>query len=293
MALILEGTLLAKKIRTRVRQELDSLVPNISRPPHLVVFLSHPDPASTIYVRNKLLACQEAGVLVTVRDEPLTTTDDLIEKISLYNLMDDVDGILIQTPVHPDIDLPAILQTIDPAKDVDGATPENLGKLLLSDRSGFVPCTPLGIQRFFVDYDIPLERKHVVIVGRSTIVGKPLALLLSQKGPFSNATVTLAHSKSKNLTDICKEADVIVAAAGSPKLITPDFVKEGAIVIDVGINRIVKDGKNVLVGDVDFEKVSPICSAITPVPGGVGPMTIAALLVNVLKSYSRRNNVYL
>ncbi len=287
MVHILDGTAIALATRMQVAGELRLL----GAAPHLVVLLTHPNPASSIYVRNKLTACQEAGIRVTLIDTPCSTTAQVLSYISTYNNQSDVDGILVQTPLHPDVDFKTVVQAINPEKDVDGAHPINLGKLAMSDSSGFVPCTPLGIQRFFVEYSLLLRGKHVVIVGRSVTVGKPLALLLSQNGKYADATVTLANRKTNHLRELCSTADVLVAAAGTPHLISADFVREGAVVIDVGINRMTIDGKNRLVGDVDFEKVAPKCSAITPVPGGVGPMTIAALLVNTLKSYRLRNNV--
>jgi methylenetetrahydrofolate dehydrogenase (NADP+)/methenyltetrahydrofolate cyclohydrolase len=206
-------------------------------------------------------------------------------QIDHWNHRKDVDGILVQLPLAPSIDPRKIMQAISPEKDVDGSHPENLGKLVMSDPSGFCPCTPLGIQTLLSYYNLSPQGQHVVIVGRSVTVGKPLALLLSQTGSNANATVTLANRSTRDLAAICRSADIIIAAVGSPKLIQHQMVKDGAIVIDVGINR--QEGSKKLIGDVDFEEVEKKASWITPVPGGVGPMTIASLLANTVKSYSR------
>jgi len=181
-----------------------------------------------------------------------------------------------------------VMSAVDPEKDIDGFHPINVGKMLLGENSGFLPCTPHGIQVLLTHAQIPLLGKHVVIVGRSNIVGKPLAAILMQKAPHCNATVTVAHSLTENLNEICRSADILIAAMGKPHFIKSDMVRKGAVVVDVGINRVSENGKKNLVGDVDFESVAPLCSHITPVPGGVGPMTIAILLSNTLLSYQRR-----
>ncbi len=281
MAHILNGKALSQKIRKELAKQLAGK----ERSPHLVVFLSYPDPASQIYVKNKLTACKEVGIRTTLLDQEYTSTEALLKEIDRWNTNEDVDGILVQFPLHPNVDQKSIVKHICPQKDVDGMHPDNLGKLILGDTSGFVSCTPLGIQTLLSSYDIPLSGKHVVIVGRSITVGKPLTLLLSQKGV--DATVTLAHSKTENLTRLCQSADIIVAAVGKPNLITADMVHEKSVVIDVGINR--KKDSSGLIGDVDFENVSKICAAISPVPGGVGPMTIAGLLLNTVKSFQKRS----
>lgn len=237
------------------------------------------------YVRMKKKKCQEIGILS--KDIELSETvseEDLLKEIQHLNEDEAVDGILVQLPLPLHIHSQKILEAIDPNKDIDGFHPMNMGKLLLGDNSGFFSCTPYGITILLKRAGIEVQGKHVVIIGRSNIVGKPLAALLMQKREGSNATVTVLHSASENLNEICKSADILIAAMGSPKFVKKEMVKEGAVVIDVGINKL--EGK--LVGDVDFENVAPKCSAITPVPGGVGPMTIATLLSNTLLSYQRR-----
>jgi methylenetetrahydrofolate dehydrogenase (NADP+)/methenyltetrahydrofolate cyclohydrolase len=284
MTLILDG----KFVSATIRQEIRTFLQTQPRSPHLVVALTHPHLASSIYVRNKLTACKEVGIRATIIEHACTSTEQILDLLAPWNANDDVDGILVQFPVHPHVDQQRVIQALDPMKDVDGVHPVNLGKLVLGDPSGFVPCTPLGIQTLLAHYGITLEGKHVVIIGRSITVGKPLALLLCLKGPYANATVTIAHRGTKNLARLCAEADVIVAAAGAPGLVQAEMIKDGAIVVDVGINRVQTDEKVHLVGDVDFERVSKRCSAITPVPGGIGPMTIACLLKNTVKSFSQR-----
>lgn len=282
--ILLDGKTLSQQIRQRIAARLAQY----SASPHLVVLLTHPSLASSIYVRNKLTACKEVGIRSTIIEHTCTTTDQIVQLLKPWNDDGDVDGILVQFPLHPNANQQRVIEAISPTKDVDGVHPDNLGKLVLSDSSGFVPCTPLGIQTLLAHYKIETKGKHVVIVGRSITVGKPLALLLSQSGPMADATVTIANRSTRDLQGLCRSADILVAAAGSPGLITPEMVKEGSVVVDVGINRIQTDEKVHLVGDVDFQRVSERCSAITPVPGGVGPMTIASLLQNTLTSFERR-----
>ena len=282
--MILDG----KAVSQQLRQGIAARLAQSSGSPHLVVLLTHPSLASSIYVRNKLTACKEVGIRSTIIEHACTNTEQILQRLLPWNDDEDVDGILVQFPLHPNASQQKVIEAINPAKDVDGVHPNNLGKLVLGDPSGFVPCTPLGIQTLLTHYEISTKGKHVVIVGRSITVGKPLALLLSQSGPTADATVTIANRSTKDLKGLCLSADILVAAAGSPGLITPDMVKDGAVVVDVGINRIQTDEKIHLVGDVDFQRVSMRCSAITPVPGGVGPMTIASLLHNTLKSFERR-----
>jgi methylenetetrahydrofolate dehydrogenase (NADP+)/methenyltetrahydrofolate cyclohydrolase len=286
MTLILDGKALSQKIRQEIRSKLQQY----SSSPHLVVLLTHPHLASSIYVRNKLTACKEVGIRSTIIEQTCTSTEQIIKLLEPWNTNDDVDGILVQFPLHPHANQRQVMEAIPPSKDVDGVHPVNLGKLVVGDPTGFIPCTPLGIQTLLTHYNISPKGKHVVIVGRSITVGKPLALLLSLTGPTADATVTIANRATRDLASLCKTADIIVAAAGSPSLITPEMIKEGAVVIDVGINRVQTDEKIHLVGDVDFAQVSKRCSAITPVPGGVGPMTIASLLQNTLKSFSFRKS---
>ena len=278
MTQILDG----KKIATKLREEMKFFIQKEKISPHLVVFLTHPHPASTIYVNNKRKACDDVGIHSTIIETPFFSEKLLLERIAFVARDPDVDGILVQLPLHPNIDPKHIMQAVPPERDVDGFHAENLGKLVQSDPSGFIPCTPLGILTLLEAYNIKIRGKHVVIVGRSVTVGKSLALLLSQKG--KDATVTMAHTATEHLDTLCASADIIVAAAGHPNLITPLMVKKGAVVIDVGTNRV----GDKIQGDVDASAI-PHCGAISPVPGGVGPMTIASLLQNTIKSYISRH----
>ena len=268
-----------KQTAQDIRAELKTMVANTAGKgtlPCLAVVMAGEDPASAVYVRNKQKACEEAGILSVTHTLPEETTEEeLLRLVADLNRDETVTGILVQLPLPAQIDEKKILVAIDPDKDVDGFHPVNVGKLC-SDEDGFVSCTPAGIIELLKRYEIPMEGRECVIVGRSNIVGKPLIQLMLKE----NATVTVCHSKTKNLQQVCRRADILVAAIGRAKFITKDFVKEGAVVIDVGINR-GEDGK--LSGDVDFDAVKEVASYITPVPGGVGPMTIAMLLKNVCK----------
>lgn len=256
------------------------------RKPHLAFILVGENPASQTYVRSKKKACQATGIESTLLELPTELSQEaLLSHIQALNLNPRVDGILVQLPLPSQINERAVMLAIDPSKDVDGFHPLNVGKMLLGEEGGFLPCTPLGIKLLLEHANVQVEGKRVVIIGRSNIVGKPLAAILVQKKPHCNATVTLAHSQSEHLSGIAKSADILVAAIGKPHFLKKEMVRPGAAVIDVGINRL-SDGR--LVGDVDFEEVSKIASHITPVPGGVGPMTIAMLLQNTLLSYQRR-----
>lgn len=284
---LIDGKATAARVLEECRATLQTLAAEGIRP-GLAVVLVGEDPASKAYVGSKDRTCRELGMHSVKLELPATTTqEELLEVVRGLNADPAVHGILVQSPPPAHIDEAAIIRAIDPRKDVDGFHPENVAKLALEDPSGFVPCTPLGCQRLLVDYQIQTEGARVVVLGRSMIVGKPLALLLMAKGPGANATVTVAHSRSKDLAGLCRTADILIAAIGKPRFVTADFVRDGAVVIDVGINRIAdastKSGYR-LVGDVDFEAVSPKCSAITPVPGGVGPMTIAMLISNTIKA---------
>jgi len=284
---LIDGSHIAKQIQTEVAKGIAHLT---HRKPGLAFILVGNNAASQTYIRMKKKRCQEVGILSFDYELPQTVSEeDLLQEINRLNQDARVDGILVQLPLPPHIQSSRILSSIDPQKDVDGFHPLNVGKMLLGELDGFLPCTPLGIHVLLTRAHVPLLGKHVVIVGRSNIVGKPLAAILMQKAPHCNATVTVAHSLSENLHELCRSADVLVAAMGKPRFIQADMVKPGAVVIDVGINRISsQEGKTQLVGDVDFESVAPLCSQITPVPGGVGPMTIALLLSNTLLSYQRR-----
>ena len=285
--ILIDGKATAARVLEECRATLAILAVSGIRP-GLAVVLVGDDPASKAYVGSKDRTCRELGMHSVKLELPTTTTqEELLAVVRQLNADTAIHGILVQSPPPHHIDEAAIIRAIDPRKDVDGFHPENVAKLALEDPSGFVPCTPLGCQRLLMDYQIPTEGARVVVLGRSMIVGKPLALLLMAKGPGGNATVTVAHSRSRDLPGLCRRADILIADIGKPRFVTADFVREGAVVIDVGINRIAdptpKSGYR-LVGDVDFDAVAPRCHAITPVPGGVGPMTIAMLISNTIKA---------
>ena len=282
---ILDGRTLAKEIRAEVAVGVAELLQKHQANPGLAAVLVGDDPASAIYVRNKRRACDEVGMFSETFTLPyMATQAALIDKLQELNADHRFHGILVQLPLPTHFDEYAVIETLLPQKDVDGLHPYNVGKLT-QGRPDYIPGTPAGIQQLLVRNGYDPEGKNVVICGRSNIVGKPLANLLMNRRPWSNATVTVCHTRTKNLSEITSQADILVAAMGQPLGITADMVKEGAVVVDVGINRVVdtdrKQGYR-LVGDVDFEAVSEKVEAITPVPGGVGPMTIAMLLVNAL-----------
>lgn len=277
---IIDGKLVSQKIKDTLKTEVTTLKVNNKRIPKLVVLLIGDNPASMTYVKNKEKACSYIGIESEIIKKKNSTTEEILEIISNLNEDKSVDGILVQLPLPKNIDENKVLNSISPEKDVDGFHPINIAKLFLGE-TGFLPCTPSGIIELLNSISYDLTGKEVVVIGRSNIVGKPMSLLCLQK----NATVTIAHSKSKNLKEICKRADVLISAIGKANFITDEFVKENAVVIDVGINR---NSEDKLCGDVDFTKVYDKVSAITPVPGGVGPMTIAMLMKNTLTSYKRR-----
>jgi methylenetetrahydrofolate dehydrogenase (NADP+)/methenyltetrahydrofolate cyclohydrolase len=289
--ILIDGKATAARVLEECRATLQQLAASGIRP-GLAVVLVGEDPASQAYVASKDRTCRDLGMHSLKLTLPAATTqEELLAVVRQLNADPAIHGILVQSPPPRHIDEAAIIRAIDPRKDVDGFHPENVAKLALEDPTGFVPCTPLGCQRLLLDYQIPIEGARVVVLGRSMIVGKPLALLLMAKGPGGNATVTVAHSRSRDLPGLCRSADILIAAIGKPHFVTADFVREGAVVIDVGINRIadptIKSGYR-LVGDVDFAAVAPRCQAITPVPGGVGPMTIAMLISNTIKAAQAR-----
>ncbi len=256
--------------------------------PGLAVVLVGDDPASKAYVGAKDRKCKELGMFSVKIEKPAAITQaELLAVIDGLNADEAIHGILVQMPLPKHLDTDEVIRRIDPRKDVDGLHPVNLGKLAMEDPTGFAPCTPAGCQRMLIENGIETAGKHVVIVGRSLLVGKSLALLMMGKGRGANATVTVAHSKTRDLPSITRQADILVAAIGIPRFLGPDHVKEGAVVIDVGINRIedpgAKSGSR-LVGDVDFDAVAEKCGAITPVPGGVGRMTIAMLMANTIRA---------
>ncbi len=274
-----------RSVAGHIMKELGKQVGTLTRPPGLSFILIGEHAASHAYVRMKKKRCAEIGIISNVHELPSTTSENhLLSLIHSLNQDPHVDGILIQQPLPPHLNTAKVVEAVDPSKDVDGFHPLNLGKLLAGDPTGFIPCTPLGIQKLLQHYQIPTEGKHVVILGRSAIVGKPLAALLVQKNPHANATVTLAHTGTKHLAELARTADILVAAMGKPLFVKKTMVKPNAVVIDVGINRLGRQ----IVGDVDAQDIEGIPSYLTPVPGGVGPMTIAMLLSNTLLSVTRR-----
>ena len=282
---LIDGKKVAADVRARLVKEIEELKA-AGHTPGLAVVLVGEDPASQVYVGSKVKACAELGIYSQKWALPAETTqDELVQLIHQLNADDRIHGILVQSPPPPHIDEEAVILNIDPRKDVDGFHPANVAKLVLEDETGFVPCTPLGCMELLAAYGIPTAGKHAVVIGRSMIVGKPMANLLVSKK--ANATVTIAHSRTADLPGLCRTADILVAAVGRPEMVTADYVKPGAVVLDVGINRI-EDATRPrgyrIVGDVDFEAVKDSCSAITPVPGGVGPMTIAMLMANTVKA---------
>ncbi len=282
---MIDGKDVAAQVRASLQREIDELKSN-GVTPGLAVVLVGDDPASQVYVGSKVKACAELGIYSQKWALPASTTqEELVQLIHQLNADDRIHGILVQSPPPAHIDEEAVILNIDPRKDVDGFHPVNVAKLVLEDEEGFVPCTPLGCMELLKAYGIETAGKHAVVIGRSMIVGKPMANLLVAKN--ANATVTIAHSRTRDLPALCRTADIIVAAVGRPEMVTSDYVKEGAVVLDVGINRIADESRPRgyrIVGDVDFDAVKDKCSYITPVPGGVGPMTIAMLMANTVKA---------
>ncbi|MEY2506710.1 MAG: methylenetetrahydrofolate dehydrogenase / methenyltetrahydrofolate cyclohydrolase [Verrucomicrobiota bacterium] len=287
MSRLIEGRAVAEKVYAELRSEIRELK-QAGRTPGLAVVLVGDNPASRAYVRSKDKMCRDLGLHSVKLELPADTTQDaLLARVEELDRDPAIHGILVQSPPPKHIDEAAIVRAIDPAKDVDGFHPANVAKLALGDESGFVPCTPLGCQRLIIESGIEIAGAHVVILGRSMIVGKPLALLLMRKGKGGDATVTVVHSRSRNLAEITRSADILVAAIGQPEFVRGEHVREGATVIDVGINRVddptIERGYRLL-GDVAFGEVSAKAAAITPVPGGVGPMTIAMLMANTVRA---------
>src|SRR5262245_22036581 len=287
MAKLIDGRDVAEKVYGDLRSDIAKLKEKGVTPGLAVVLVGH-NPASRAYVRSKDKMCRELGLHSLKLELPASTTQtELLDRVEGLNADASIHGILVQAPPPAHIDETAIVRALDPRKDVDGFHPENVAKLVLDDPSGFVPCTPLGVQHLLTESKININGAHVVVLGRSMIVGKPLALLLMQKNQEANATVTVVHSRSRDLAEITRTADIIVAAIGRAEFVKAEHVRASAVVIDVGINR-VEDGATErgyrLVGDVAFDEVSKKASAITPVPGGVGPMTIAMLMSNTVKA---------
>jgi methylenetetrahydrofolate dehydrogenase (NADP+)/methenyltetrahydrofolate cyclohydrolase len=286
-ARILDGTAIAKAIREEVATEVSRLRSK-GRKPGLAAVLVGEDPASAVYVRSKGKACEEAGMHSVIVRLPVDTPEaELLDTVDRLNADPEINGILVQLPLPKHINSEKVLRRIDPSKDVDGFHPVNVGKLVTGDKTAFRPATPYGVQQMLIRSGIETKGAHAVIVGRSNIVGKPMASLLIQQGPGGDATVTVCHSRTRDLPSVTRLADILIAAIGKPEFVTADMVRPGAVVIDVGINR-VDDASRPrgyrLVGDVAYDSVAQIASAITPVPGGVGPMTIAMLLQNTLQA---------
>ncbi len=289
---LLDGKLISKEIKKEITEEVNSYTSKGLRAPNLVAVLVGEDPASEYYVKSKLKSCEQVGFESdNIILDASTSEKELLSLVDKLNKDENVDGYIIQLPLPDHINSDKVLQAVDPQKDVDGFHPENLGKLVLG-LDTFVPATPLGIIELIKRYNIPTESKNVCVLGRSNIVGKPMSILLSQKAYPGNATVTLLHSRSKDLEAKMAEADIIIAAIGKPLFVKENMVKDGAVVIDVGINRIedkTRKSGSKLVGDVDFDNVASKCSYITPVPGGVGLMTVSSLLQNTLKAYKTKH----
>ncbi len=292
--IIIDGKQTASEIRIEIKNKVASLLENYNSVPGLVAILVGENPASKVYVRAKERACEEVGFYSEVVRLPVETTEEkLLSLVAEYNMNEKINGILVQLPLPKHIDEEKIIQAISPDKDVDGFHPVSIGKMILGQET-FLSCTPFGIMKLLEKYKIKTAGKHVVVVGRSNIVGKPIANMLLQKKENANSIVTICHSAAEDISQYTKQADILIAAVGRPNFITSDMLKEDVVVIDVGINRVddvtAKRGYK-LVGDVDFENVSKKASFITPVPGGVGPMTIAMLLYNTYTSYLSNKNI--
>jgi methylenetetrahydrofolate dehydrogenase (NADP+) / methenyltetrahydrofolate cyclohydrolase len=294
MGNLIDGRAVAERVYVDLRSQIAELKAK-GVTPGLAVVLVGDDAASRAYVRSKDTMSRELGLHSVKLELPASTSqDELLARVEELNRDPNVHGILVQSPPPKQIDEAAIVRALDPAKDVDGFHPLNVAKLAMGDPTGFVPCTPLGVQRLLVETKVDIAGAHVVVLGRSMIVGKPVALLLMQKAKGGDATVTVAHSRTKNLEEITRSADILIAAIGRAHFVKADHVREGAVVIDVGINRV--DDKTTergyrLVGDVAFDEVASKCQAITPVPGGVGPMTIAMLMSNTVKAARQASGI--
>ena len=287
---LIDGKETSKQIKEEIAKEVAKLIDKDLRVPHLAAVLVGEDPASETYVRGKDKACKTVGFTSSIYKYPASISEkELLEIVDFLNNDDDIDGFIVQLPLPNHINEQRIIETITPRKDVDGFRPESFGKMALGMNS-YIPATPNGIMEMLKRYEIETEGKHCVVLGRSHIVGLPISVLMAQKSTPGNSTVTICHSRTKNIKEICANADILIVAIGQPEFVTEDMVKKDAVVIDVGIHRVpsekTKSGFK-LIGDVKFEEVSKKCSYITPVPGGVGPMTIASLLQNTLKAYNK------
>ncbi len=290
---IIDGKKLSEIIKLEVAEQVNEIKAKGGKIPHLAAVLVGDDPASQVYVRNKVRSCEDVGFKSSlIRKDASTTEAELLEVVADLNNDPDVDGFIVQLPLPKHINEEKITLAIDPKKDVDGFHPVNFGRMALGLPS-YLPATPFGIMTMLERYGVETAGKNAVVIGRSNIVGTPMAILLSRKGKVGDCTVTLVHSRTRNMADIVRGADIIVAAIGKPEFVTADMVKDGAVVIDVGINRIddpTHPKGSRLVGDVAYDEVAPKCSYITPVPGGVGPMTVMSLIMNTLKA--NRKEIY-
>jgi len=289
-SILIDGRLVAKTVKEEIRKEIAKMVDLGQDGPHLVAVLVGDDPASQTYVASKEKAAQAVGMMSSTYRYPADINEkELLDVVDYLNQDEEVDGFIVQLPLPKHIDENKVINRILPSKDVDGFTPVNVGNMVLG-KPAFISATPYGIMELLKYYKIDTEGKHVVVLGRSNIVGRPMSILLSQKSDFGNATVTLCHSKTKNMAEITRTADILICAIGQPQFVKAEMVKEGAVVIDVGIHRLGDDTAKKgyrIVGDVDFDKVAGKTSYITPVPGGVGPMTIAMLLRNTLLAHKK------
>lgn len=290
---ILDGKKISNDIKEEIKVEVQKMKDNGEKVPHLAAVLVGDDGASLTYVGSKVRSCERIGFESTLVKMSNTTTEvELLNKIKELNEDDNIDGFIVQLPLPPQINEQKVLLAVDPNKDVDGFHPMNFGKMAL-DMSSFIPATPFGILELLERYKVETNGKHTVVIGRSHIVGRPMSILMSRKGWPGNSTVTLTHSRTENLAEITKQADIVISALGVPEFVTADMVKDGVVIIDVGITRVPDESHPkgyVIKGDVDFENVSKKASFITPVPGGVGPMTIAMLLKNTLLAREQRRN---
>lgn len=289
---LLDGKKLADELKTEIKTEVESLLKSGGKQPHLAAILVGNDGGSLTYVGHKVKACEQVGFKSTLLHYQDDITEDfLLGKVNELNNDKDVDGFIVQLPLPKHINADKVLMSVNPTKDVDGFHPVNVGKVTLG-LDAYISATPLGITKILERYNIETSGKHCVVIGRSNIVGRPMSILMSGQSKTGNATVTVCHSKTRNLKEICLQADIIIAALGKPEFLTGDMVKEGAVVIDVGTTRVTdtttKNGWR-LKGDVKFDEVSAKCAAITPVPGGVGPMTVVSLLLNTLKAAKNHN----
>ncbi|HJN54630.1 MAG TPA: bifunctional methylenetetrahydrofolate dehydrogenase/methenyltetrahydrofolate cyclohydrolase FolD [Flavobacteriaceae bacterium] len=286
---ILDGRKTSNEIKVEIAVAVKKIVAGGSRAPHLAAVIVGEDGASLTYVGSKVRACKKVGFDSTLVNLPDTTTEDeLLNKVHELNNNNAIDGYIVQLPLPSHIDSQKILMAVDPEKDVDGFHPTNFGKMALNLPT-FISATPYGVMELLERYNVDTEGKHTLVIGRSDIVGRPISILMSRKSNPGNSTVTLAHSRTKNIKELTRQADIIISALGSPNFVKADMVKEGVVVVDVGITRVKDDSEKgyKIVGDVDYENVSKKASHITPVPGGVGPMTIAMLLKNTLQAYNK------